>query len=302
MRKKYISLFAGAAGGDLAVQHLLGWECMGYVEWDKYCCRVLGQRIKDGLLSDAPVFCGDIRRWIELGYAAAYQGLVDGIIGGFPCQPFSNAGKQLGAADERNMWPATIDAIRIIRPHFCLLENVAALLTNPYFGTILGDLAKSGYCVRWRRLSAAEVGAPHKRDRVWIVAYTEEQHRSIDRRQAFIPGRLGQIVADASIEGVRRLPVQPGGQNEKSADANRGGENVSVTSRQRLEKRQGAAGERAQPAIGRGDRWAVEPDVGRMVDGLAYRVDRVRALGNGQVPAVVAAAWHLLTNEDGGHD
>ena len=170
-----LSLFTGAGGGLLGTK-LLKWRTLGYVEYEDYCQRVIAQRIKDGLLDDAPIF-GDIRAFNDSGHAASYQGMVDVITAGFPCPAFSVAGKRKADADERNMWPETIRTIRIIRPRFCLLENVSGLLSvrgtdgRPYFGRVLGDLAESGYDARWRVLSAAECGAPHKRDRLWIVAH-----------------------------------------------------------------------------------------------------------------------------------
>lgn len=258
-----LSLFSGAGGGLLGT-HLLGWKPVGYVEFNDYCQRVIRARIDDGILPNAPIF-GDIRAFNSDGYAAAYQGMVDVITGGFPCQPFSNAGKQLGADDPRNMWPSTIDAIRIIRPRYCLLENVAALITNQYFGTIQGDLAQSGYSVRWRRLSAAEVGAPHQRDRLWLAAYA-----NIDKYES---GPQAQ---------------QWTGTKELSTD----------TDHTRLEERERCTEARwSRPTIDRCDWWAIEPDLGRVANGVANRVDRLKAAGNGQVPAVVRAAWHLLTED-----
>jgi len=171
-----LSLFSGAGGGLLGSK-LLGWKTIGYVEFNDYCQRVIAQRIKDGIFDDAPIF-GDIRAFIREGYAAVYQGMVDVITAGFPCQPFSVAGKRRGEDDERNMWPETIKCIRIIRPRFALLENVPALLAHRYGRRIFGDLAESGYDCKWRVLSAAELGAPHKRDRLWILAYA----KSINRR------------------------------------------------------------------------------------------------------------------------
>jgi DNA (cytosine-5)-methyltransferase 1 len=162
-----LSLFSGIGGGLLGTK-ILGWRSVGYVEWNDYCQRVLRQRIIDGHLPEAPIY-GDIRTFISEGYAGAYQGLVDVITAGFPCQPFSVAGKQLGVEDPRNMWPQTIECIRLVRPKYCLLENVSGLLAGGYLGTILGELAESGFDAGWRVLSAAEVGAPHKRDRLWIV-------------------------------------------------------------------------------------------------------------------------------------
>jgi len=122
-----LSLFTGAGGGLLGTHHLLGWETVGYVEIEDYCQRVIKQRIADGLLPEAPIF-SDIRAFISEGYAASYTGMVDVITAGFPCQPFSVAGKQAGENDPRNMWPQTIEAISIIRPKYVFLENVPGLL------------------------------------------------------------------------------------------------------------------------------------------------------------------------------
>ena len=134
---------------------LLGWTHCGYVEYNDYCQRVIRARIDDGILDDAPIF-GDIRTFISDGYADSYQGMVDVVTGGFPCQPFSVAGKQQGADDSRNMWPETLAVLRIIRPRFAFLENVPGLLAHPYARRIFGDLAESGYDCRWRVLSAVE--------------------------------------------------------------------------------------------------------------------------------------------------
>ena len=158
-----LSLFTGAGGGIYGSK-LLGWRTVCYVERDKYCQRVIRQRIADGIFDDAPLW-DDVRTFD----GRPWNGLVDVVTGGFPCQPFSIAGKRQGAGDDRNLWPDTIRIIREVQPEWCLLENVPGLVTGRYFGTILGDLADSGFAVVWRVLSAAEVGAPHKRDRLWII-------------------------------------------------------------------------------------------------------------------------------------
>jgi len=191
--------------------------------------------------------CGD-------GYAERYRGMVDVITAGFPCQPFSIAGKRAGEDDPRNMWPATIECIRVVRPRFALLENVPGLLSSGYFGTILGDLAESGYDARWRILSAAELGAPHKRDRLWI-AVTDATS-----------GCTGNTTSAGLSDGV-------------NGEMGGGTQGLEIVQSQRP------------------DWWAVEPAVGRVAHGLASRVDRLKAIGNGQVPAVVRAAWLLLGGE-----
>lgn len=210
-----LSLFSGAGGGLLGSK-MLGWRTIGYVEFNEYCQQVIRARIDDGHLEEAPIF-GDIDGFVQSGAAEEYRGFADVVSGGFPCQPFSHAGARAGADDPRNKWPATLDVIRAVRPRFVFMENVPGLQTrqklhlvtiererqmdvfgqgNPqqdtrhysrcvesvagrsYFGRILGDLAESGYDARWRILSAAEMGAPHKRDRLWIVCHVSDSRPS----------------------------------------------------------------------------------------------------------------------------
>ena len=179
-----LSLFSGAGGGLLASK-LLGWKTVGYVEYEDYCQRVIRARINDGYLDEAPIF-GDIRTFISDGYAESYQGMVDVVSAGFPCQPFSSAGKQKGESDERNMWPATIDVIRKVRPRFAFLENVPGLLTFEYMGTILADLAAAGMDAKWTVLGAGDIGECHSRERLWIVA----SHANSEREMAGLFGTI----------------------------------------------------------------------------------------------------------------
>ncbi len=167
-----LSLFTGSGGGLLGT-HLLGWKPCGYVEWNEYCQRVIAARIKDGYLPVAPIF-GDVREFVQSGAAEQYRGIADVVSAGFPCQPFSVAGNQLGEDDERNMWPATLDVIRIVRPGFAFLENVTGLLANGYIWTIFSDLAAIGLDAKWGVFSASRIGAPHERERIFIVANTKK--------------------------------------------------------------------------------------------------------------------------------
>ena len=173
-----ISLFSGIGGLDLGVASVIPSRTIAYCERDIACARVLAARAEEGLLDEAPIY-SDIRTFpTEL-----FADQVDIVIGGFPCQPFSVAGKRRGSEDERNMWPYTIRVIREIRPRFVFLENVAALTSNRYFGTILGDLAEAGFDAEWGRFTASEVGTPHKRERVFILAHTNKarlQGRNIE--------------------------------------------------------------------------------------------------------------------------
>lgn len=276
-----LSLFSGAGGGLLGTK-LLGWKAAGYVEFNSYCQKVLAQRIKDGYLDEAPIF-SDIRAFNSEGYAESYKGMVDVITAGFPCQPFSVAGKQLGIDDPRNMWPATIECIRKVRPSIVWLENVSALLVSGYFGTVLGDLAESGYDCRWRILSAGELGAPHKRKRLWVLAYPNSSRKLSSPEERHIEGdRIGnRSKTMGNTSGKRSQRIGTGGKQIAQAHA---GQGLSLCTS--------------------GDWWRYDPAeaeaesrVGRVADGMANRLDRIKALGNGQVPIVVAKAFELLMNQ-----
>ena len=287
----HLSLFSGVGGGDLAHQHLLGWQTVGYVEWDEYCQQVLAQRIKDGFLDEAPIY-GDIDGFLESGAAKKYQGFIDVVTAGFPCQPFSVAGKQAGEEDPRNKWPQTIQCLRDLGCRWALLENVPGLLNSGYFPEILRSLAEAGFDARWIVLGADDVGAPHRRKRLWILADADSddwwprsgtvaqgrgsrlEHRSGSAGQSV--RRSGEDVADSEClrqQGSRKL-VRPGYQE---ADSQRQADHAVNGS-------EGA--ERS---------WPPEPQLGRVVDGVANRVDRLKAIGNGQVSRVAATAWDILS-------
>ena len=235
-----LSLFTGIGGGLLGTSCLLGWKCIGAVEYEKYPCQVLQQRITDGCFEPFPIYCMDIREF-NRRIAPMYTGVVDVITAGFPYQPFSVAGKRRGNEDERNMWPATIECIRVVRPRHLLLENVPGLLTHEYVRRIYGDLAESGYTTPWRCLSAAEVGAPHKRVRWFVVANTDCKFGHYSRY------------------GLPEIRLS------NSLDAQ------TIWNRQ------------SEPAI-----LGMDNDV-------PHRVDRLKAIGNGQVPLCAATAWKLLS-------
>ncbi len=207
-----LSLFSGAGGGLLGTA-LLGFTPIGYVEWDDYCQRVLAARIKDGILPDAPIF-GDIKTFIDSGCAELYRGITDIVTGGFPCQPFSVAGKQKGADDERNMWPSTATVIGIVRPRFVLLENVPGIRT--YLPVVVRDLRRLGYEVsRPLILGADDVGAPHRRKRVWIVANSLRE-RGAKPETAGWEARMGVGISHQNVAhsaGIRceRLSEGTGG-------------------------------------------------------------------------------------------
>lgn len=154
---KFVSLFAGAGGIDLGLERA-GHTCVGQVEIDPYARAVLDKHWPEVPKHD------DVRT-----FQGTEFGPFDLLTGGYPCQPFSVAGNRAGESDERHLWPEVHRIIRNVRPAFVLLENVPGHLSLG-FGRVLGDLAESGYDAEWDCIPASAVGAPHRRDRVWIVA------------------------------------------------------------------------------------------------------------------------------------
>ncbi len=217
------SLFSGIGGFDLAAQWM-GWETRWYSEIDPYACRVMAKHFPRAYN------VGDISTWEPMADArGARQGLlqdegcvstsevgqtsdaesrsgdsVDLICGGFPCQPVSVAGKQLAQDDPRWLWPHFARIIRILRPRYIVVENVPGLLVRG-MGDVLGDLSEIGYDAEWETISAAAVGAPHKRDRIWIVAYPQRQRRPTG---AFHSGIFSETLPETPARklggGVRR--------------------------------------------------------------------------------------------------
>lgn len=162
----YGSLFTGIGGLDLGVE-AAGFVPLWQVEWDSWCRRLLRQRWPDVAQYE------DVTRveWQQLPP-------VDLLVGGFPCQPVSSAGRQLAQADERWLWPYFAAAIGTLRPSYVLVENVRNLLAvnaGGAFAEVLGDLARLRYDARWDVLGAVDAGAPHRRDRVFLRAWRAEE-------------------------------------------------------------------------------------------------------------------------------
>lgn len=300
-----LALFAGAGGGILGGV-LLGWRTVCAVEINAYCARRLMQRQNEGHLPPFPIWddvCSfDGRPW---------RGVVDVVSGGFPCQDISAANSNGAGIDgeKSGLWREFARIVREVRPKYVLVENSPNLTTRG-LGRVLGDLAEVGADGRWGVLSAEAFGAWHLRERLWLVAdldgERELQPQGREQEAGRWFGDSHREVADATRDGrregrPRRSPGDREGQAEQAlspADADR----------ERLQAgRQGRgdgvpAGEPQDDGAAAqecGDRtraswWDVEPGLVRVVHGVANRMDRIRALGNGQVPAVVAGAWETL--------
>lgn len=323
-----LSLFTGIGGGLLG-GFLLGWRTVCAVEKEPYCREVLFRRQRDGLLPMFPIW-DDVRTFD----GKPWRGTVDVVTAGFPCQPFSVAGRRRGEQDERNLWPDTIRIIREVRPRFALLENVPGLLATRYFGRILGDISESGYDAEWDVISAADVGAPHLRKRLWILLSNTTRSRKSwlqqrrwgregrqDQANPFHDGEKKLVANTESLQrqaferdepnGVLRTDVaHPTGngrepwregdaekeQGRRELDRGRFSEAVVDADRSRcIEQRRTEPAQAEHEAIERVGWWEFEPDVGRVADGIPFRVDQLRGLGNAQVPAVVVRAWETLS-------
>ena len=290
-----LALFAGAGGGILG-GHLLGWRTVCAVEWEPYPASVLCARQNDGFLPPFPVW-DDVQTFD----GKPWRGIVDVVSGGFPCQDISAAGKGAGIDGERSgMWREMARIIHEVRPRFVFVEN-SPMLTSRGLGRVLGDLAEMGFDAKWGVLGAADVGAPHQRDRIWIVANSNRKHDAV----------RGDSQDNAETMARRKFHTRGSVSNSGSGHQEIAGEstNVANTSLSRFETRNNPTSRPElhllEKQFGRGcnefraatNYWEVEPNVGRVVDGMAARVDRLKAIGNGQVSEVARRAWEILSEE-----
>ena len=243
-----LSLCTGYGGIERGLE-LAGYQhrTIAHVEIEAFAAANLVAKMEEGQLVPAPI-------WSDLKTLPAhcFRDRIDVLTGGYPCQPFSAAGLRKGAEDPRHLWPFIYDHIRTIRPIRCFFENVEGHISLG-LRDVIADLESLGYATTWGIFSAAEVGAPHQRKRVYILA------------DAISQGSQGRL---------------QGGQDQERQD------------------QQGHAG-RGSAAHGQPEpiSWATEPDVGRVVNGAAFRVDRLRLLGNGVVPYTAAKAWIVLNDQ-----
>jgi DNA (cytosine-5)-methyltransferase 1 len=275
-----LHLFAGAGGGILGGQ-LLGHTTVCAVEIEEYPRQVLLQRQRDGVLPKFPIW-DDVCTFD----GKPWRGTVDVVCGGFPCQDISSAGRGAGIGGKRSgLWKEYARIIREIRPKFVFAEN-SPLLRTRGLDVVLGDLSELGYDAKWCVLGAWHVGAPHKRNRMWVLAYPNPQRLQGDKlaRGPDAQGRQKQNGPVAKCGGVwwHKDPSEVGDASMLYAQGCTDG------------SWQGKFGGASKREGGCQENWPIEPAVGRVAHGVAHRVDRLKAIGNGQVPAVAATAWNIL--------
>lgn len=262
-----LALFAGADGGlrELALfagagGGILGGKLLG---WRTVCAVELDKYAASVLLArqnDGLLSPFPIWDDIRTFDGRQWRGIVDVVSGGFPCQDISAAGKGAGIEGERSgLWVEMARIIDEVRPRFAFVEN-SPMLTSRGLGRVLGDLAEMGFDARWGVFSASDIGARHLRERIWIVADSMQNGRT----ESLLQNNNGK-------ERARRKKAEWSEYRLKPYV-------VSSISR----------------ALDKG--WMAEPYYARAFDDMASVVDRLAATGNGQVPAVAAMAWRILSD------
>ena len=258
-----IDLFSGIGGFRLAAQRVWGasLNCKCMVEIDPFCQKVLTKNWPGVIIHD------DIKTFKGNGW-----GTIDLLTGGFPCQPFSVAGKQGGREDDRYLWPEMLRVIEEAKPRWVVGENVTGII-NLALDDVLSSLENEGYTTQTFIIPAVGTDAQHRRNRVWIVANNEG---GVDRnikagemqRQE---QQFRESIESSNVAYPQSIRLQRDGKPPNAINQKNGRETLSCRT---SDNERGEGG------------WLPEPSVGRVADGVPNRVDRLRALGNAIVPQV----------------
>lgn len=294
-----LDLFSGIGGISLALRPWV--RTVAYCEVDRYCQGVLLSRMQSGQLSCAPVW-DDVRT-----LRSVLLPRIDIITGGFPCQDLSVAGRGAGLAGERS--GLVFELLRLVsecRPRFIFLENVPALAVRG-LDRLLLELHALGFDARWTIVSAAEMGAPHLRERIWVLAHARservrvESNRITQRESSAISFNNGAKEPLANADSPRKSQCTESWNRAGHWTFNGGKALVNAESVGSVEGGLLGGQETQQPLSQfrseHGSRdlwWTTEPNVGRVVDGLPARVDRIRGLGNAVVPQAAREAFIRL--------
>lgn len=241
---KHLDLFSGIGGFALAARMAGGFTTVGFCERDPWCQQVLGKNFPAIPIHD------DIRT-LEKPTRA------DVVTGGYPCQPFSLAGERRGEKDDRYLWPEMLRIIKASRPTWVIAENVAGHI-NLGLDQVLSDMERAGYACQAFVIPAVAVDAQHRRDRVWIIGYTDSKGKSTQPKHDEVA--VMSVVANTS-----------------------GGRRCQQEERQDQQPRRTKA---KRSSHGAWQSWPTEPAVDRVANGIPRRVDRLRGLGNAIVPQV----------------
>lgn len=309
---KVLDLFSGIGGFSLGLERTGGFDTVAFCEIEPFPRKVLAKH-----WPEVPIY-DDVRTLTADRLTADGIAGIDVICGGFPCQDISTAGKGAGLAGERSgLWSEIARLVGELRPSYVIVENVSALLGRG-LGTVLGDLAEVGYDAEWHCIPAAAVGAPHRRDRIWIVAYPKQimdnaerigcvarwnNNCQYDGNEFSAAGEIATILANAEggvPESYNRRGTSEAFKNESRPITIGGGEyptNVADAAGQRQQGQGQPIQWSGEAAHGEGQAnqlipirlggiWPVEPDVGRVANGVPDRSHRLKSLGNAVVPEI----------------
>jgi DNA (cytosine-5)-methyltransferase 1 len=292
MTLRMIDTFSGIGGFSLAARWLGGFQTVQFVEWNPYCQQILAHQFPDIPIHD------------DISTFNPQPGTADVVCGGFPCQDISVAGKQAGIAEgtRSGLYHQLMRVVRVVRPRYVVLENVAAITSNG-LGVVLGELAAAGFNAEWACIPAADLGACHKRDRWWLVAYANDDHLQagsgqLQREGSAIAGGSSQLAytqCQRCVEGPGRGTQQAGRQSPRAGDGAARSDAPDANDQRQQEHNLATVADRAGRASWRHAARSLNPDwrsyvsqpvLPRGDDGLSHRVDRIHALGNAVVPQV----------------
>ena len=268
-----LDLFSGIGGFSLGLEATGGFETKAFCELDKYCKSVLKKHWPDTRQYD------DIK---ELTYdKLRSDGIdtIDIITGGYPCQPFSVAGKQKGTEDKRHLWPEYFRLVKECRPTWVIGENVSGHIKLG-LDQVIEDLESEGYATRTFSISASSIGANHQRERIWIIANSDSN--GLLKDDSNIRPQSTESIGKDSGSIRKDIPRE-----QHMANSNSGSE--ETLNQERVLGEQNTEGETERYPDGSlqvHGQWNFEPNVGRVADGIPSRVDRLKSLGNSLVPQI----------------
>jgi len=273
MRLKHLDLFSGIGGFSLGLESCGLAETVAFCDYDPYCQKILKKHWKD-----VPIY-NDVK---ELTYEKLKADGIDKIeilTGGYPCQPFSVAGKQRAEKDPRHLWPEMFRLIKECRPTWIIGENVGGHIKLG-LDTVLSDLESEGYSTRTFSISASSIGANHKRERIWIMANSNSNdgrtRNSSEPQERQTRVEHGSSSTRQFIEKSNSYVANTESSNRYEYEINR--EHGKVKTQEIFRNRSGLPRESTW--------WSLEPEVGRVAYGIPNRMDRLKSLGNSVVPQI----------------
>lgn len=278
---KHLDLCSGIGGFALGLQSTNYFKTIGFVEIDKFCQKVLTKQFPG-----IPIY-EDLKKFKPQEHNLQ----PDILTAGFPCQPFSVAGKQKGKDDNRNLWKETFRIIQESKPTWFIGENVSGIV-KLYLDTILADLESEGYATRCFNISASSIGAKHQRQRIWIISYTDSRLRG--GRRTVTSSRTQQDREFSFTQEKSECEVQNLWSKTIGCDVVSGKKEIvtdSNSNRTQVQTKREQSAKQKFRVKSKENWWEAESKLRGVPDGISYgldkdRVNRIKALGNAIVPLI----------------